>query len=66
MGETSSRLFIHRNTLNYRLRKIELATGCNPKRFDDLFKLYTAITLFSPFCANEQFKYRIKGRNPYT
>nr|WP_238548661.1 helix-turn-helix domain-containing protein [Bacillus sp. SB47] len=55
MGETSSRLFIHRNTLNYRLRKVEIATGCNPKRFDDLFKLYTAITLFSPFCANEQF-----------
>ncbi|MED4382873.1 hypothetical protein P9206_21645, partial [Bacillus licheniformis] len=24
---------------------MELATGCNPKRFDDLFKLYTAITL---------------------
>ncbi|MBR8661855.1 helix-turn-helix domain-containing protein [Bacillus paralicheniformis] len=55
IGETSSRLFIHRNTLNYRLRKVEIATGCNPKRFDDLFKLYTAITLFSPFCANEQF-----------
>ncbi|MCY8090220.1 helix-turn-helix domain-containing protein [Bacillus sonorensis] len=55
IAEVSSRLFIHRNTLHYRLKKIEAATGCNPKHLEDLFKLYTAITLFSSFCSNEQF-----------
>lgn len=55
MAEASSRLFIHRNTLNYRLKKIESATGCNPKHLEDLFKLYTAITLFHPFVQMNNF-----------
>jgi len=38
-------LHIHRNTLNYRLEKVEEVTGKNPKNFIDLFQLYTAYIL---------------------
>ncbi|UOY87456.1 CdaR family transcriptional regulator [Bacillus glycinifermentans] len=55
IGEVASRLFIHRNTLSYRLKKIKAATGCDPKNLEDLFKLYTAMMLFAN-CASEQFR----------
>ena len=45
LKETSERLFIHKNTLQYRLNKIESVTGCNPRKTADLFKLYTALTV---------------------
>lgn len=38
-------LCIHRNTLNYRLKKIETLTGKNPKSFRDLYLLYCAVNL---------------------
>ncbi|MFE4353637.1 CdaR family transcriptional regulator [Peribacillus butanolivorans] len=37
--QTADDLFIHRNTLIYRLSKIEKATGYNPKRFKDALTL---------------------------
>ncbi len=33
------RLFIHRNTLDYKLDEIQKATGLNPRNFRDLVKL---------------------------
>jgi len=42
---TSARLFIHRNTLNYRLDKITALTGLDPKRFDDAMLLRFAFLL---------------------
>ncbi|KKB73202.1 MULTISPECIES: CdaR family transcriptional regulator [Bacillus] len=54
IGVVASKLFIHRNTLSYRLKKIKAATGCDPKNLEDLFKLYTAMMLFAN-CASEQF-----------
>ena len=35
ISETSRNLFMHRNTLTYRLDKIERATGLNIRKFSD-------------------------------
>ncbi|MDS0527121.1 helix-turn-helix domain-containing protein [Clostridium sp. SHJSY1] len=48
-GELSSvanRLFIHRNTLSYRLDKIYKLTNRNPRKYTDLFWLYSSIINF--------------------
>lgn len=44
-GATASSLHIHRNTLNYRLEKIELLTGRNPRHFQDLLFLHFSLRL---------------------
>ena len=44
LQQTTESLFIHINTLNYRLSKIRQITGLDPKRFKDLVNLYLAIT----------------------
>ncbi|MBB5174408.1 CdaR family transcriptional regulator [Texcoconibacillus texcoconensis] len=41
--ETAERLYIHRNTLHYRLEKIKEVTGKDPRQLTDLFALYFAI-----------------------
>ena len=41
--KTCSMLFIHRNTLNYRLDKIEELTGLNPRNGKNLILLYIAV-----------------------
>jgi sugar diacid utilization regulator len=38
---------IHRNTLIYRLEKIEKLTNLDPRKFDDAFRLYMALILDS-------------------
>ncbi|WP_010238209.1 sugar diacid recognition domain-containing protein [Clostridium arbusti] len=43
LNNVSNKLFIHRNTLNYRLNKIYKLTNMNPKKYTDLFWLYCAI-----------------------
>ncbi|MDE5897076.1 MAG: helix-turn-helix domain-containing protein, partial [Clostridia bacterium] len=35
LSETSRNLFLHRNTLTYRLDKIERVTGLNIRKFSD-------------------------------
>lgn len=42
---TSSSLFIHKNSLQYKLNKIEDITGYNPRSFKDAVVLYSAIKL---------------------
>ena len=39
---TSEALHIHRNTLNYRLEKIQEISGKNPRNLIELFELFTA------------------------
>jgi carbohydrate diacid regulator len=50
LNHVSDRLFIHRNTLKYRLDKIHKLTTKNPKKYIDLFWLYSSLL---SFCANE-------------
>lgn len=45
LSKTAEKLFIHRNTLLYRLKKIEELTGLNPKKFTDAVQLYFALQL---------------------
>ncbi|MFL0498792.1 sugar diacid recognition domain-containing protein [Priestia megaterium] len=42
---TAKKLFIHRNTLSYRLDKIQDITGKDPRKVKDLFELYVALLL---------------------
>jgi carbohydrate diacid regulator len=46
MSETSRKLYLHRNTLAYRLDKIEKATGLNVRKFADAvtFRLITILS----------------------
>lgn len=42
---TATKLSIHRNTLSYRLDKITLLTGLDPRRFDDAVQIRLALLL---------------------
>ena len=46
VSETSRKLYLHRNTLTYRLDKIEKSTGLNIRRFSDavIFRLITILS----------------------
>jgi carbohydrate diacid regulator len=46
-ASTSTRLYIHRNTLTYRLDKITSLTGLDPKRFEDAMLIRLALILRS-------------------
>jgi carbohydrate diacid regulator len=43
--KTANRLFIHRNTLGYRLNRIMELTKRDPRKIQDLLELYTAMIL---------------------
>ena len=43
LNNVSNRLFIHRNTIRYRLNKIYKITNKNPRNYTDLFWLYSAM-----------------------
>jgi len=45
--ETAAKLAIHRNTLTYRLQKIALLTGLDPRRFEEATQIYLALLLRS-------------------
>ena len=46
LNKVSNRLFIHRNTIRYRLNKIYKITNRNPRNYIDLFWLYSAMINF--------------------
>ncbi|EHI97569.1 transcriptional regulator, CdaR [Clostridium sp. DL-VIII] len=46
LNNVANRLYIHRNTLGYRLDKIYKLTNRNPRKYTDLFWLYSAIINF--------------------
>jgi carbohydrate diacid regulator len=46
-SETARRLVIHRNTLTYRLQKVAVLTGLDPRRFDDATQMHLALLLRS-------------------
>lgn len=43
--DTAKAIFIHRNTLLYRLEKIKQVTDLNPRKFDEAFQLYLALKM---------------------
>lgn len=45
LKKTAEELFIHKNTLQYRLDKIAQKTGANPRNYHDSVKLYIALLL---------------------
>ncbi len=44
-SETAAKLAIHRNTLTYRLQKITLLTGLDPRRFEEATQIHLALLL---------------------
>lgn len=46
-SSTAKRLYIHRNTLSYRLDKIESLTGLDPRKFDDAVQIRLSLLLRS-------------------
>ena len=46
IADTAEKLYIHRNTLMFRLHKIEKLTGLNPQSFKDSITLNSAVTLW--------------------
>ncbi len=47
LKDTANSLFIHKNTLQYRLDKIKEKTGLDPRHFSDSIQLYVALKLQS-------------------
>jgi carbohydrate diacid regulator len=45
VNAAASKLFVHRNTLNYRLEKIRALTGLDPRRFDEAVLLRYALVI---------------------
>ncbi|MGL5311783.1 MAG: CdaR family transcriptional regulator [Peptostreptococcaceae bacterium] len=45
LKQTSEELFIHKNTLQYKLEKIQQKCGFNPRNFNDSVMLYLAISI---------------------
>ncbi|MCT8137144.1 helix-turn-helix domain-containing protein [Anaerobacillus sp. CMMVII] len=47
INSVSKELHIHRNSLTYRLQKIEAITGKNPKNYKDLIQLYISYLIYN-------------------
>ena len=47
VSETSRQLFIHRNTLVYRIEKLQKATGLDIRTFDDALTFKIAMMVFN-------------------
>ncbi|MCR5527114.1 MAG: helix-turn-helix domain-containing protein [Lachnospiraceae bacterium] len=47
VSETARQLFVHRNTLVYRVEKVEKATGLDIRRFDDALTLKIALMVIN-------------------
>jgi PucR C-terminal helix-turn-helix domain/GGDEF-like domain len=48
VARTAERLTVHPNTVHYRLSRIATLTGRDPRRFDDLAEMLTALRLLEP------------------
>ena len=48
LKHAAARLHVHPNTLNYRLQRVEEATGLNPRRFEHLRALLVAVEVNEP------------------
>jgi sugar diacid utilization regulator len=48
VARTAQRLTVHPNTVHYRLTRVATLTGRDPRRFEDLSELLTALRLLAP------------------
>ena len=57
MSETSRQLYIHRNTLVYRLDKIQKATGLDLRYFEDAitFKIALMVVKYMKYMETQEF-----------
>lgn len=57
ISETSRQLFVHRNTLVYRIEKIQKSTGLDLRCFDDAltFKIALMVVNYMKYLDNQQF-----------
>ena len=63
INETSARLFIHKNTLQYRLKKIKEATGYDPRILEDAVLLYLALYVYRLKQDSENQKTKVIAEN---
>jgi carbohydrate diacid regulator len=56
LSEAARRLFIHRNTLIYRLEKIQKSTGLDLRNFDDAVLLKTVIMIGKSLSSNNRME----------
>ncbi len=45
ISKTAQAIYVHRNTLLYRLRRVKEITGLDPKKFDDAVQLRVALKM---------------------
>lgn len=45
LESTAGRMFLHKNTMKYRLSKIEALTGCNLRAVEDRCRLFLALKI---------------------
>ena len=56
VSETSRQLYVHRNTLVYRLEKLEKSTGLDIRKFDDAltFKIAMMVVSYMTYMNNSE------------
>ncbi|MFC4077479.1 PucR family transcriptional regulator [Salinithrix halophila] len=54
LSETARRLYIHRNTLIYRLDRLKQETELDPRRLEDAFKIHLALLLARRRCVSDE------------
>ena len=56
VSETSRQLFVHRNTLVYRIEKLEKATGLDVRTFDDAltFKIALMVVNYMKYLESQE------------
>ena len=57
VSETSRQLFVHRNTLVYRIEKIQKSTGLDLRSFDDAltFKIALMVVNYMKYLDNQEY-----------
>jgi carbohydrate diacid regulator len=54
LNEAANKLFIHKNTLQYRLKRIKDLTGYDPRKFTDALMLYVALSFYLDDVARQE------------
>ena len=57
VSETSRQMFVHRNTLVYRIEKIQKSTGLDLRSFDDAltFKIALMVVNYMKYLDNQEY-----------